>query len=163
MLAVATGFKMLNETTKQHCLHASPSVHTQAHCLACEPRPDCTLLSVLPLHKPPSPQHRQALLQAPSLLLGQSTGLGTDCCSPTAPASPTTAINPSPRRTMDTHVCLFRLQQQSWAISTETTWPTKPKILFGLYRKLCKSRSRTALSLKCAHTYKTNKKPHTLY
>ena len=24
---------------------------------------------------------------------------------------------------------------QCWAISTETVWPTKPKILFGLYRK----------------------------
>ena len=119
--------------------------------------------SVLPLRKPPSQQRHQALPQAPFLLLGQSTGLDTDCCSPTGPASPTITVNPIPRSTTDIHIYLFMLQQQSWAISTETVWLTKPKILFGLYRKPCKSRSRTALSLKCAHSYKTNEKPHILY
>ena len=121
------------------------------------------LPSVLPLHKPPSPQRHQALLQAPCRLLGQSTGLDTDYCSPTAPASPTITVNPSPRSTTDIHVCLFMLQQQSWAISTETIWLTKPKILFGLYRKLCKSRSRTAFKLEmCTHLENKQKTPYTV-
>jgi hypothetical protein len=48
---------------------------------------------ISPLHTLPSQQHRQAPPPAPSLLLGQSIGLGTDCYSPAAPVEPIVATD----------------------------------------------------------------------
>lgn len=52
-----------------------------------------------PLHTLPSQRRHQAPPLAPSLLLGQSIGLGTDCYSPTAPARPMTTMYLSTKTT----------------------------------------------------------------
>lgn len=83
------------------CPLAFSSVYV-AKCLICEPedypvksqntvcvKRTKRLVLASPLRKPPLQQLRQAPPRAPSLLLGRSTGPGTDCCSPAAPAGRT--------------------------------------------------------------------------
>lgn len=70
---------------------------------------------------------------------------------------------PTPEVLGHSHLFVHATAAELGNFNIESCKPHKTyKILFVLYRKLCKSRSRTALSLKCVHSYKTNEKPHTL-